>query len=98
MKIETPPRYYGKRQPSVRVWLTQMECYIRLMKYSPADWLDIMAMRVEGATSSWVNAVLQDVAAGHKAAFLTWCSFTQAMIHRFEPVTEVEEARKQLRA
>ena len=68
------------------------------MKYFPSDWLDIMAMRVEGAASSWVNTVLQDVAVGRKAPFLTWRSFTQAMIHRFEPVIEVEEARKQLRA
>ena len=71
---------------------------MRLMKYSPSDWLDIVAMRVEGAASSWVNTVQQDVAVGRKAAFLTWCNFTQAMIHRFEPMTEVEEARKQLRA
>ena len=98
VKIEAPPRYSGKRQPSVRVWLTQMERYMRLMRYSPSDWLDIVAMRVEGAASSWVNAVLQDVAAGRRAAFLTWRQFTQAMIHRFEPVTETEEARKQLRA
>ena len=47
-----------KRQPSVHVWLTQMERYMRLMKYSPSDWLDIVAMMVEGAASSWVNAVL----------------------------------------
>ena len=72
IKIEAPPRYSGKRQPSVRVWLTQMERYMRLMRYSPSDWLDIVAMRVEGATSSWVNAVLQDVAAGCRPAFLTW--------------------------
>ena len=98
VKIEAPPRYSGKRQPSVRVWLTQMEQYMWLMRYSPSDWLDIVAMRVEGAASSWVNAVLQDVAAGRRAAFLTWRQFMQAMIHRFEPVTEMEEAWKQVRA
>ena len=76
VKIEAPPRYSGKRQPSVRVWLTKMERYMRLMRYSPSDWLDIVAMRVEGAASSWVNAVLQDVIAGRRAAFLTWRQFT----------------------
>ena len=64
---------------------------MRLMKYSPSDWLDIVAIRVEGAVSSWVNAVLQDVAIGHSAAFLMWRQFTQAMTHRFEPVTETEK-------
>ena len=65
-----------------------------LMRYSPSDWLDIVAMRVEDVASSWVYAALQDVAAGRRAAFLTWRQFTQAMIHRFEPVTEIEEAWK----
>ena len=51
-------------------------------------------MRVEGAASSWVNAVLQDVTAGRRAAFLTWRQFMQAMIHQFEPVTKMEEAQK----
>ena len=64
------------------------------MKYSPSDWLDIVAMRVEGAASSWVNAVLQDVVASHRAAFLTWRQFTQTMIHWFEPVVETKEAQK----
>ena len=76
----------------------QMKRCMRLMRYSPSNWLDTVAMRVEGAASSWVNAVLQDVAAGRRAAFLTWRQFTQAMVHRFEPVTETEEAQKQLRA
>ena len=67
---------------------------MRLMRYSPSEWLDIVAMRVEGAASSWVNAMLQDVAAGRSAAFLTWRQFMQAMIHQFELVTETEEAQK----
>ena len=42
--------------------------------------------------------MLQDVDAGCREAFLTWENFTQAMIQQFEPIGEVEEARKQLRA
>ena len=52
MKIEAPPRYSGKRQLGVYMWLTQMERYMKLMKYSPSDWLDIVATRVEGSASS----------------------------------------------
>ena len=51
VKTEALPRYFGKRQPGVHVWLTQMERYMWLMKYAPYDWLDIMAMRVECAAS-----------------------------------------------
>ena len=58
----------------------------------PTDWLDVVAMRVEGTASSWVNAVLQDVAEGRRLVFCTWAQFKDAMVQRFEPVTEVEEA------
>ena len=66
------------------------------MRYAPTDWLDVVTMRVEGATSSWVNAVMQDVAVGRRPVFRTWAQFKEAMVQRFELVTEVEEARKQL--
>ena len=55
MKLEAPPQYFGKRQLRVRVWLTQMERYMKLMHYAPTDWLDVVAMGVEGTASSWVN-------------------------------------------
>ena len=32
--------------------------YMKLMRYAPTDWLDVVAMRVECTASSWVNAVL----------------------------------------
>ena len=80
MKLEAPPRYSGKRQPGARVWLTQMERYMKLMHYAPTNWLDVVAMRVEGAASSWVNAVLQDVSAGHRPVFCTWAQFKEAMV------------------
>ena len=48
MKLEAPPQYSGKRQPGVRVWLIQMKRYMRLMLYVPTNWLDVVAMRVEG--------------------------------------------------
>ena len=70
-----------------------MERYMRLMRYSPSDWLDIVDIRVEGAISSWMNAVLQDVVVGHQAAFLMWRQFMQAMIHEFEPEIKIEEAK-----
>ena len=52
MKLEAPPQYSGKRQARARAWLTQMERYIKLMRYTPTDWLDVVAMWVEGTASS----------------------------------------------
>ena len=53
---------------------------MKLMLYAPTDWLDVMAMWVEGAASSWVNVVLQDVVAGHRPVFCTWAQFRDAMV------------------
>lgn len=52
MKLDVPPRYGGGRHPGVRVWLSQMEKYIQLMKYPRSNWLDVMAIRVEGAANA----------------------------------------------
>ena len=68
------------------------------MHYAPTNWLDVVAMRVEGVVSSWVNAVLHDISEGRRLVFCMWAQFRDAMVQRFEPVTEVEEACKQLRA
>ena len=40
-----------------------MEQYMRLMHYAPTNWLDMVARWVKGAASSWVNVVLENVAA-----------------------------------
>ena len=81
MKLEAPSRYSGKRQPRARVWLTQMERYMRLMRYAPTNWLDVVAMGVEGTASSWVNAVLQDISEGRQAqSFTLWAQFRDAMV------------------
>ena len=39
---------------------------MHLKDHAPTNWLDVVAMRVEGVVSSWVNATLQDVVAGHR--------------------------------
>ena len=62
------------------------------MRYASSDWLDVVAMRVEGAVSSWVNAILQDVAAVRKPTFHIWAQFKEAIVQQFEPITKVEEA------
>ena len=98
MKLDAPPKYAGGCKPGVRVWLSHMERYMRLMRYDQADWLDIVVMRVDGSASAWVNAALQGIQLGRCARFQDWEDFSTAMIAAFEPVTETEEARKQLRA
>ena len=98
MKLDAPPRYGGGRRPGVRVWLSQMERYMRLMKYPRSDWLDVVAMRVKEAASSWMNASLASIERGQRVRFLDWDDFTASMIAAFEPVTGLEEARKALRA
>ena len=52
-----------------------MERYIRLVRYNPTDWLDVVATRVEAAARSCRNVVLQEVAAGRKPVFRMWNQF-----------------------
>ena len=94
MKLDAPPRYLGGRRPGPRAWLSQMEQFMRLMKYPVTDWLDVVAMRVDGAASSWMNAQLAQIERGQQRRFQDWDDFRAAMIAAFEPVTETEEARK----
>ena len=75
MKLDAPPRYSGGRRPSVRVWLSQMERYMRLMRYPNTDWLDIIAMRVDGTASSWMNAQLAMIERGQRPQFADWDDF-----------------------
>ena len=58
----------------------------------------MVAIWVEGTTRSWVNVVLQDVAASCRPMFYTWAQFKDAMVQGFELVTKTEEVQKQLRA
>ena len=51
-----------------------------------------------GHSKQLVNATLQDVGIGCKLAFRMWAQFKEAMVQQFDPVTKVEEARKQLQA
>ena len=67
---------------------------MRLMRYDPMDWLDIVAMRIEGAASSWVNATIQAIQLGWRPYFADWEDFRVAMIVAFEPIIETKEARK----
>ena len=64
------------------------------MRYAPTNWLDVVEMRVEGETSSWVNVILQDVATRRRPVFHTWAQFKEAMVYQCEPVIEVEEVQK----
>ena len=53
---------------------------MRLMCYIPTNWFDVGVMRVEGTASSWVNVVLRDLAARHRAVFHIWAQFKEAMV------------------
>ena len=53
---------------------------MRLMRCAPTDWLDVVAMRVEGAASSWVNVVLQDISKDCRLVFCTWAQFRDTMV------------------
>ena len=96
LKLEGPARYSGGQKPSVQAWLVEVERWICLMRYPPADWVDIVATRLDGAKSMWIERELLRARRQHRAAWTTWEAFTDAMARAFEPATVVEEARQQI--
>ena len=52
LKLEGPARYFGGQKPSVRAWLVEVERWMRLMYYPPADWVDIVATRLNDVEST----------------------------------------------
>ena len=58
MELDMPPRYARGRRPSARVWLSSIERYMRLVHFDPQDWIDVVAVRIDGTTSSWINATI----------------------------------------
>ena len=79
LKLEGPARYSGGQKPSVRAWLVEVERWMRLMRYPPADWVDIVATRLDGAASTWIERELQRARRQRRAAWTTWEAFTDAM-------------------
>ena len=59
LKLEGPARYSGGRKPSVRALLVEVERWMCLMRYPPADWVDIVVTRLDGAASTWIERKLQ---------------------------------------
>ena len=58
LKLDGLARYSSGRKPSVRACLIEVEQWIRLMCYPPADWVDIMATQIDGAASTWIDREL----------------------------------------
>ena len=96
LKLEGPVRYSGGRKSSVRAWLVEVEQWMRLMRYPPTDWVDIVVTRLDEATSMWIERELQRARQQHRATWTTWEAFTDAMARAFEPATVVEEAHQQI--
>ena len=96
LNLEGPARHSGGRKSSVRAWLVEVERWMSLMRYPPADWVDIAATWLDGAVSTWIERELQRARRQHRAAWPTWEAFTNAMARAFEPATVVEEARQHI--
>ena len=97
MKLEAPPQYSGGKKPSVRRWLGEVQRWMRLMAYPEDQYVDIVATRLEGAALSWLEGVLQAVERHQWQPWADWAEFWEAMVRTFEPLTEQEVARQELK-
>ena len=96
LKLEPSAKYSGQRRLGVRAWLMQEERYLRLSRFSMEDWVEIVALRLDGAAGTWANALLLEVSESKRMPY-TWDEFHTRMIPRFESVIKNEEAQRELR-
>ena len=74
----------------------QEEWYLQLSRLFVEDWVEIVALRLDGAGATWANGLLLEVSE-RKRMPCTWNEFHTYMIARFESITENEEAWRELR-
>ena len=98
LKLEPPPRFNGGRHPGVRAWLQTVERWLCLQQYRVEDWVDIVPTRLEGAALSWINTELTRIQCQQRAPFGSWEDFRAVFTRTFEPTTDQELARQQLKA
>ena len=96
LKMDMPPVFTASRQQNVRGWLTKMERYFRLMRYPANTWIEVVATRLTEAAEAWFNGESQRIETGARRAWRSWAAFSQEMIAAFEPMTEMEVARRQI--
>ena len=76
--------------------MTKMERYFRLMRYPADTWIEVVATRLTEAAEAWFNGKSQRIETGARQAWRSWAAFSQEMIATFEPMTEMEVARRQI--
>ena len=59
--------------------------------------MDLVATQLEGAALSWINALLAEIHQGKRAPFGSWEAFSTLFVQTFEPTTDQELARQQLK-
>ena len=96
LKLEAPPRYKGGRWPGVRRFLTDVERWMRLMKYPHDVYVDIIATRCEGDPQLWINNSQRNISAGLRSDWVDYVEFYEEFIHTFESKTDAELARQNL--
>lgn len=74
----------------------QEEWYLCLSRFFEEDEVEITTLRMDGAGSTWANALRLEVLEGKSAPYM-WEEFHTRMISRFESVTKNEETCKELR-
>ena len=96
LKLEAPPRYKGSRFPGVRRFLTDVERWMRLMRYPRAVYVDIIATRCEDGPQLWINNSQRDISAGLWSDWADYTEFREDFIRTLEPMTDAKLAHQNL--
>ena len=66
------------------------------MRYPSDTWIEVVATCLMEAVEAWFSGESQCIETGARRAWRSWAAFSQEMIVAFEPMTEMEVARRQI--
>ena len=96
LKMDMPPVFTIRRRQNIRGWLTKMEHYFRLMRYFADTWIEVVVTCLTEAAKTWFNGERQEIETKARRGWRSWAEFHQEMIVVFEPMIEMEMARRQI--
>ena len=72
-----------------------MESYFKLIPHLADTWIKAMSTRLIEVAKAWINDDSQRIEVGARCDWRSWAEFRQEMVVVFEPITEMEIARRQ---
>lgn len=97
LRIAQPRAFNGTDKTRPTEWILHMCRWLRAHRAPEHLWGEVMMSSLEGSARSWLTHVELEASRGRRDLPYEWRDFRDELVARFESVSSVEEARRQLR-